>query len=63
MQDITQPPMKPTGGYHFTSTVQDMINGGVIQEKILNVLITLQLKEVIGVLADLQKHFANPMKT
>ena len=63
MQDGTRPPAKATGGYHFTSTVQDMVNGEVIQNKILDTLITLSLKEVIGISADLQKRFAGLTKT
>jgi hypothetical protein len=63
MQDGTRPPPKTTGGYHFTSTVQDMVNGDVVQTKILDTLITLPLKEVIGISADLQKRFAGLTKT
>ena len=63
MQDGTRPPPKATGGYHFTSTVQDMVDGDVVQAKILDTLITLPLKEILGVSTDLQKHFAGLMKT
>jgi hypothetical protein len=63
MIEGTRPPAKSTGGYHFTSTVQDMVNGDAIQEKILETTITLSLKEVIGISADLQKRFAGLTKT
>jgi hypothetical protein len=63
MQDGTKPPAKATGGYHFTSTVQDMVNGDVIQAKILETMIMLPLKEIIGISADLQKCFAGLTKT
>lgn len=45
------------------SMVQDMVNSDLIQDTILNTLITLPLKEVIGISADLQKWFANLTKT
>jgi hypothetical protein len=63
MQDGTKPPAKATGGYHFTSMVQDMVNGDVVQTKILETMITLPLKEIIGISADLQKRFAGLTKT
>ena len=63
MQDGMRPPPKTTGGYHFTSTIQDMVDGDVVQAKILKTLITLPLKEVIGISADLQKRFAGLTKT
>jgi hypothetical protein len=63
MQDGTRLPAKTTGGYHFTSTVQDMVNGDVIQNKILDTMVTLSLKEIIGISADLQKRFAGLTKT
>lgn len=63
MQDSMWPPPKAMGGYHFTSMVQDMVDGDVVQNKILEMLITLPLKEVLGILADLQKHFAGLTKT
>lgn len=63
MQDSMRPPPKAMGGYHFTSMVQDMVDGDVVQNKILEMLITLPLKEVLGILADLQKHFAGLTKT
>ena len=44
-----------TGGYHFTSMVQDMVNSDVVQAKILDTMITLPLKEIIGISTDLQK--------
>jgi hypothetical protein len=40
-----------------------MINGDVIQSKILDTMITLPLKEIIGISADLQKRFAGLTKT
>jgi hypothetical protein len=63
MQDGTRPPQKTTGGYHFTSTVQDMVDSDVIQAKILETMITLPLKEIIGISSDLQKQFAGLTKT
>jgi hypothetical protein len=63
MRDGMRPPQKATGGYHFTSTVQDMVDGDVVQAKILETLITLPLKEIIGISADLQKRFAGLTKT
>jgi hypothetical protein len=63
MNNATKPPTKTTGGYHFTLTVQDMINGDVIQAKILDTMVTLPLKEIIGISADLQKRFAGLTKT
>jgi hypothetical protein len=55
MQDGTTPPTKLAGSYHFTSTVQDMVNSDVIQEIFLNMVITQPFKEVIGISVDLQK--------
>ena len=63
MQDGTWPSPKATGGYHFTSTVQDMINSDVVQSKILDTLITLPLKEIISISADMQKRFTGLTKT
>ena len=61
-QFTTKPPAKTPGGYHFTSTVQDMANGDVVQTKILDMPITLPLKDVIGISTDLQKWFAGLTK-
>jgi hypothetical protein len=63
MQDGTKPPAKATGGYHFTSMVQEMVNSDVVQAKILETMITLPLKEVIGISTDLQKRFTGLTKT
>jgi hypothetical protein len=59
LQDAT----KSKSGYHFTSTIQDMADGDAIQNQILNTIITLPLRDVIGISADLQKRFANLTKT
>lgn len=45
------------------SMVQDMVNGDVVQAKILETMITLPLKEIIGISVDLQKRFAGLTKT
>ena len=43
-QDVDmQDALKNKGGYHFTSTIQDMADGDVIQSKILDTIITLLL--------------------
>jgi hypothetical protein len=57
MADATAkpPPAKPTPGYHFISTIQDMPDMDAVQAKILDTMITLPLRDVIGCLADLQK--------
>jgi hypothetical protein len=54
---------KNKGGYHFTSTVQEMADGNAIQARILDTVITLPLREILGISADLQKRFANLTKT
>jgi Aspartyl protease len=59
MQDAS----KSKGGYHFTSTIQDMADGDAIQSRILDTIITLPLRDIIGILTDLQKRFANLTKT
>jgi hypothetical protein len=59
MQDAS----KGKGGYHFTSTIQEMAEGDAIQSRILDTLITLPLRDVLGISADLQKRFANLTKT
>ena len=63
MQDGTRPPVKTPNTYHFTSTVQDMVDSDVVQTKILDTLITLPLKDILGISADLQKQFAGLTKT
>ncbi|KAF8219685.1 hypothetical protein L208DRAFT_1548052 [Tricholoma matsutake] len=50
----TEPP-KPNNGYHFTSTIQEMIDGDAVQRKILDTMITLPLKEILGISPELQK--------
>ena len=60
MQDATK---SKGGGYHFTSTIQDMADGDAIQSRILDTIITLPLRDIIGISADLQKRFANLTKT
>jgi hypothetical protein len=47
--------MKPAGGYHFTSTVQEMVDGDAIQRRILETIIMLPLKEILGISPELQK--------
>jgi hypothetical protein len=59
MQDAT----KGKGGYHFTSTIQEMADGDVVQSRILDTMITLPLRDIIGMSADLQKRFAGLTKT
>ncbi|KAF8223810.1 hypothetical protein L208DRAFT_1315047 [Tricholoma matsutake] len=59
MQDTT----KNKGGYHFTSTIQEMADSDVVQSRILDTMITLPLHDIIGMSADLQKHFAGLTKT
>jgi hypothetical protein len=59
MQDAT----KGKGGYHFTSTIQEMADGDVIQSHILDTMITLPLRDILGMSADLQKRFAGLTKT
>jgi hypothetical protein len=63
MQDRTWAPPKATGGYHFTSTVQDMVNGDAVQSRILKTMVMLPLKDIIGISADLQKQFTGLTKT
>ena len=53
---------KAPGVYHFTSTVQDEVDGDV-QAEILDTLTTLPLKEIIGTSADLQKRIADLTRT
>jgi hypothetical protein len=59
MQDAS----KNKGGYHFTSTVQEMADGDTIQAHILDTIIMLPLQEILGISADLQKRFASLTKT
>ena len=59
MQDAT----KSKGGYHFTLMIQEMADGDVVQSRILNTMITLPLCDIIGMSADLQKHFSSLTKT
>lgn len=59
MQDTS----KSKGGYHFTSTIQEMADGDAIQSCILDMIITLTLRDVIGISTDLQKRFTNLTKT
>jgi hypothetical protein len=54
---------KPSSGYHFTSTIQEMVDGDAIQRKILDTMITLPLKEILGISPELQKRFAGLTKT
>jgi hypothetical protein len=54
---------RSTPGFHFTSTIQEMIDSDVIQQKILDTLITLPLKEILGVSPELQKRFSGLTKT
>ena len=54
---------KPTSGYHFTSIVQEMVDGDAIQRTILETMITLPLKEILGISPELQKRFAGLTKT
>ena len=44
-QDVIRPPPKTSGDYHSMSMVQDMVDGDIVQAKILDLLITLPLKE------------------
>ena len=62
-QGATKPPAKVLRDYHFMSTVQDMVDGDIVQAKILKMLITLPLKEIIGTSVDLQKWFTGLTKT
>ena len=62
-QDPNKTGNKPTSGYHFTSSIQEMIDGDVVQQKILNTLITLPLKEILGISPDMQKRFSGLTKT
>ena len=49
--------------YHFTSPVQDMVDFDALQEKILQTLITLSIKELLGTSIELQKHMTGLTKT
>jgi hypothetical protein len=43
-----------TGRWHFSSILQDSVNGGDVQDHILNTQVTLTFQEILGVSADLQ---------
>jgi hypothetical protein len=59
MQDMT----KGKGGYHLTSTIQEMADSDDVQSHILDMMITLPLRDILGMSADLQKRFAGLTKT
>ncbi|KAF8634385.1 hypothetical protein AX17_004207 [Amanita inopinata Kibby_2008] len=50
-------------GWHYTSQIQESIDGDDVQEKILGTTVTLSIKEILGISADLQKRFTNLTKT
>ncbi|RDB30943.1 hypothetical protein Hypma_004877 [Hypsizygus marmoreus] len=62
MADGTRPAGKAPPLYHFTSSIQDMVDGEALQDKILSTPITVTLRELIGSSADLQRRFANLTK-
>ena len=51
------------GGWHFSSIIQDSIDGADVQDRIFNMQVTLMLKEILGMSADLQKRFGNLVRT
>lgn len=51
------------GGWHFSSIIQDSIDGADVQDHILNTQVMLMLKEILGVSVDLQKRFSNLVRT
>ncbi|KAF8236987.1 hypothetical protein L208DRAFT_1249972, partial [Tricholoma matsutake] len=62
-QDPNKTSIKSTSGYHFMSSIQEMIDGDAIQQKILDTLIMLPLKEILDILPDMQKCFSGLTKT
>jgi len=64
VDDIQDTPKqeKVPGVYCFTSMVQDKVDGDV-QAKILDILTTLPLKEIIGTSPNLQNRFADLTRT
>ncbi|RDB27236.1 hypothetical protein Hypma_004496 [Hypsizygus marmoreus] len=63
MHDGTKPAGRPGPSYHFTSSIQEMVNVDSLQEKILSTPITLTLRELIGSSPELQRRIANLTKT
>lgn len=63
MVDASKISPKGNSSYHFTSTVQDMINADSIQTAILNTVIMLPLRELLGISPNLQKQFSSLTKT
>jgi Aspartyl protease len=64
MKDTTkQDPPKPANRYHFTSDIQESVKVENVQEKVLSTLITMPLREVLAISADLQKRVTALTKT
>jgi hypothetical protein len=62
-QDPNKTGVKSTSSYHFMSSIQEMIDGDIVQQKNLDTLIMLPLKEILGISPDMQKRFSGLMKT
>jgi Aspartyl protease len=54
---------KQANKYHFTSDIQESVKVDNVQEKVLNTMITMPLREVLAISADLQKRFTALTKT
>src|SRR6202035_1188168 len=54
---------KQANKYHFTSDIQESVKVDSVQEKVLSTMITMPLREVLAISADLQKRFTALTKT
>jgi Aspartyl protease len=63
MKDPSRPEaQKSANKYHFTSDIQESVKVDSVQEKVLSTMITMPLREVLAISADLQKRFTNLTK-
>jgi hypothetical protein len=49
--------------YHFTSDIQDQVSLQAVEKKIMDTLVTVSLRDIIGVSPPLQKRFTDATKT
>jgi hypothetical protein len=64
MRDTSRPEApKQASKYHFTSDIQESVKVDSVQEKVLSTMITMPLREVLAISADLQKRFTALTKT
>ncbi|KAF8055958.1 hypothetical protein FPV67DRAFT_1678906 [Lyophyllum atratum] len=63
MRNTAKGPNKNTAGYHFTSSVQEMVDMDSVQAKILEATINISVRDLLGCSPELQRRMANLTRT